>query len=79
MFYFFIICSSGFFCIRYEFGWNLARLGPFFFLVCVFLFCIFLLFHEIDYGVVCLYGAWSMEHYGILRGEMTDIGMPCMG
>lgn len=48
---------------------ELARLGLFFFFLFVFFCFAFFFIHEIDYGVVCLYGAWSMEHYGILRGE----------
>lgn len=59
-----------FFRLDFVFATNLAGTWldwVFFFLVC--LFVAFVIIHEIDYGVVCLYGAWSMEHYGILRGE----------
>ncbi|KAM6476427.1 hypothetical protein HDV62DRAFT_375141 [Trichoderma sp. SZMC 28011] len=40
LFYFFIICSSGFILYSLQIWLELARLGLFF-LVCLFLFCIF--------------------------------------
>ncbi|KAL6793697.1 hypothetical protein GGI42DRAFT_142051 [Trichoderma sp. SZMC 28013] len=65
VYFFFIICSPAFFVllqIWLELDWVLFIC---FFLSCLSFFVAFFIIHEIDYGVVCLCGAWSMELMGL--------------